>query len=221
MKRISLKHSVLQGNQKIAEQNRQIFNHYSITSINFMSSPGAGKTTFLESLLLNMNAPEKIGVIEGDIATTLDAERIAACGARVVQINTHGACHLNADMISKVLHHFNLSQLDYLFIENVGNLVCPIEFDLGESLRVTILSTTEGTDKVAKYPAAFQCSDAIILNKMDLLPYLNFDLNHFYSSVKNFNPYASIFEVSACKREGIAQWTKWLQTKRREKEQKD
>lgn len=214
MRRIRLRHPVLQGNQIIADQNRQIFNQHSLLSLNVMSSPGAGKTTFLESTIQYLGNQMRIGVIEGDVATTLDAERIAACGAEVVQINTCSACHLDAGMISRVLGNFNLASIDFLIIENVGNLVCPAEFDLGESLCVTLLSTTEGADKAVKYPAVFQRSDAVILNKIDLLPYVNFDLKWFYDSMKELNPNAPIFQISALSGEGMAEWVHWLLTKR-------
>ena len=210
MKQITLKHQILQGNQKIAEKNRKVLRDHSVYMINLMSSPGAGKTSFLEYSLRFLKKHVGIGVIEGDVATTLDAERIASSGVEVVQINTHGACHLDAQMISSVLGSFDLNKLDLLIIENVGNLVCPAEFDLGENLRVAMLSTTEGADKVTKYPTVFEYAHAVILNKIDLLPYVNFGLDGFLGALQDLNPKVPIFQVSALSGEGMESWIKWL-----------
>ncbi|MBP1931107.1 hydrogenase nickel incorporation protein HypB [Ammoniphilus resinae] len=210
MKQITLKQQVLQGNKIIADKNRQILREHSVFMINLMSSPGAGKTTLLESSLPYIKKHVRIGVIEGDVATTLDAERIAAFGVNVAQINTHGACHLDAQMISRALASLDLNNLDLLVIENVGNLVCPSEFDLGENLRVSLLSITEGADKVMKYPSVFAYSDAVILNKLDLLPYVNFDMDQFLSTFQKCNPSAPIFKVSASNGEGMESWIRWL-----------
>lgn len=211
MKRVMLHKDVLQGNRIQADENRMLFQQGSVLTINVMSSPGAGKTTLLERTVESLKGKLRMAVIEGDVATTLDAERISSSGVETVQINTHGACHLHAGMIASVLPAFDLYELDLLIIENVGNLVCPADFDLGEHLRVTILSTAEGTDKVHKYPAVFQCSDAVILNKIDLLPYVHFDLAHVYQTVQEMNPDVRIFEVCALSGEGIDSWIRWLQ----------
>ncbi|HWI62511.1 MAG TPA: hydrogenase nickel incorporation protein HypB [Symbiobacteriaceae bacterium] len=208
--RIPLETRLLQGNQTIASQNRELFRRHSLLVLNLVSSPGAGKTTFLERWISQAKAHLRIGVIEGDVATTLDAERIAACGVPAVQINTHGACHLDAGMVARAAGQFDLAALDCLVVENVGNLVCPAEFDLGESLRVTLLSTAEGADKPAKYPASFRHADAVLLTKTDLLPVVPFDLQCFQASVGRLNPDVPVFHISAVTGEGLDQWTDWL-----------
>ena len=200
--RVYVKKHILQGNQTLAEENRQRFKSEGVLTINLLSSPGAGKTTLLEHFLTFIKKDLNVAVIEGDVATALDAERIAACGAQAVQINTHGACHLDAKMISQVLDYFHLPEVDLLVIENVGNLVCPAEFDLGEDLRIVLLSTTEGIDKVVKYPVVFQKADAVILNKIDLLPYVTFDLEQFEKDVHELNPQVPIFPTIRKKRRG-------------------
>lgn len=212
--KIHLGQPVLQGNQIIADQNREQFCHHNLLVLNIISSPGAGKTTFLEKWIQQERDRLRIGVIEGDVATTLDAQRIVACGAEVVQINTHGACHLDAGMIARSLGHFNLAKLDCLVIENVGNLVCPAEFDLGETLRITLLSTTEGDDKPAKYPASFRQSDAVLVTKTDLLPHVPFDLERVYASLRDLKPDLPVFPLSAISGEGMKCWTQWLRSNR-------
>lgn len=211
--RIPLERKLLQGNQMIASQNRELFRRHSVVVLNLVSSPGAGKTTFLERWIREAKAHLRIGVIEGDVATTLDAERIAACGVPAVQINTHGACHLDASMIARAAGQFDLAALDCLVVENVGNLVCPAEFDLGETLRVTLLSTAEGEDKPAKYPASFRHADAVLLTKADLLSVVPFDLRRFHESLAELNPAVPVFRISAVTGEGMAQWTDWLQAR--------
>ncbi len=208
--RVYVKKHVLHGNQAIAEENRELFKSKGVLTLNLLSSPGAGKTTLLEGFLNSIKNEINVAVIEGDVATALDAERIAACGAHAVQINTHGSCHLDAKMVSQVLDYFNLADLDLLVIENVGNLVCPAEFDLGEDLRIVLLSTTEGIDKVVKYPVVFQKADAVILNKIDLLPYLSFNVEQFIHDVRELNPKVPIFQISARDGEGVKEWTDWL-----------
>jgi hydrogenase nickel incorporation protein HypB len=208
--RIAVGKPVLAGNQAIAGRNRAAFARHSVLVLNLMSSPGAGKTTFLERWLPQVRERLRIGVIEGDIATTLDAERIAACGVPAVQINTRGACHLDARMIERVLCHFDLPGLDCLIIENVGNLVCPAEFDLGETLRITLASTAEGEEKPVKYPASFRGANAVLLTKTDLLPVLTFDVDRFCGAVRELNPAMPIFPISAVTGEGMAAWTEWL-----------
>lgn len=198
----------------MASKNRERFRHHKLQVLNLMSSPGAGKTTLLEAWIRQEKERLRIGVIEGDVATTLDAQRVAACGAEVVQINTHGACHLDAEMIAKALSHFDLAKLDCLVIENVGNLVCPAEFDLGETLRITLLSTTEGDDKPAKYPTSFRLSDAVLLTKTDLLPHVSFDPELVYASLRALNPDLPVFPLSAITGEGMEHWTQWLLSKR-------
>jgi hydrogenase nickel incorporation protein HypB len=174
-----------------------------------MSGPGAGKTSVLEKTL-TPPAGLRIGVIEGDIAGSDDAERIARCGAPVVQINTGGACHLDANMIYEVLGELPLQELDLLVIENVGNLVCPAEFNLGENLKVMVLSIAEGHDKPLKYPLMFQESSALILNKIDLAPYLDVDLEKIRRDASLLNPRLKIFEVSCRTGQGLPEWVAWL-----------
>jgi len=178
--------------------------------MNLMSSPGAGKTSLLERLIPELSAHITIGVIEGDLCTTLDAERIAKLGVQAVQINTDGACHLDARMVHDALQRFNAHRVDLLFIENVGNLVCPADFDLGEHRRIAMLSVTEGADKVEKYPNVFTYADALIVSKIDLLPYVNFDEQFYETEARRLNPDASLFRVSAVTGEGIDEWTRWI-----------
>lgn len=212
--RVVLHQPVLAGNQAIADAIRERLQAEGVFCLNLISSPGAGKTTFLERWLPRVGSHLRVGVIEGDIATTIDAERIAACGVHTVQINTHGACHLDARMIATALDQFDLGALDLLVIENVGNLVCPADFDLGEQLRITLLSTAEGADKPAKYPTSFRRSDAVILTKTDLLPHVPFDVDTFRETVHRLNPEAPVFPVSALRGEGIERWTEWLLARR-------
>lgn len=211
--RISVQQDIMQGNNDWAEHNRTIFKTNDVFVINMLSSPGAGKTSILESVIPQLKHKLQIAVVEGDVYTTLDAERISSLGVRAVQINTRGACHLDARMINEVVQSLPLKLIDLLIIENVGNLVCPASFDLGEHCRVTVTSTTEGADKVEKYPEAFQRSSAILLNKIDLLPYLSFEEDQFELAVKEINSTASIFKISATTGEGVPQWEEWLMNK--------
>jgi hydrogenase nickel incorporation protein HypB len=175
-----------------------------------MSSPGAGKTSLLERAIPRLERCLQVAVIEGDVCTTLDAERIARLSVKTVQINTQNACHLDARMVSNALHRFPQASIDLLFIENVGNLVCPADFDLGEHCRLTVISTPEGADKAEKYPSAFQSAHAVLLNKIDLLPYVAFDVGRFREVVSELNPAAPVFPMSAATGEGVADWTDWL-----------
>ncbi len=200
---------ILEANDRIALENRRLFDNAGVFVINLMSAPGAGKTTLLEKTL-EQKTDLKIGVIEGDIAGTDDAERVERLGAPVVQINTGGACHLDANMIYEVLGELPLNTLDILVIENVGNLVCPAEFKVGENIKVMLLSVTEGHDKPLKYPLMFQESAALVLNKVDLVPYTNVDMNKIKKDALSLNPGLKIFEVSCRTGEGIAGWISWL-----------
>lgn len=200
---------ILEANDRIALENRRLFDKAGVFVINLMSAPGAGKTSLLEKTL-EQKTDMKIGVIEGDIAGTDDAERVERLGAPVVQINTGGACHLDANMIYEVLGELPLNTLDILVIENVGNLVCPAEFKVGENMKVMLLSITEGHDKPLKYPLMFQESSALVLNKVDLVPYTNVDMEKIRKDALSLNPGLKIFEVSCRTGEGIADWITWL-----------
>ena len=202
---------ILEANDRIAEENRKIFDKSGVYVINIMSAPGAGKTSLIEKTIKE-TAKMKMGVIEGDIAGSDDAKRIKSLGIPVVQINTGGACHLDANMIREVIEDFPLKGLDLLIIENVGNLVCPAEFKVGEDIKVMLLSITEGDDKPLKYPLMFQESSALVLNKIDLLPYTNADVEKIKKNSLSLNPKLKIFEVSCKTGEGISKWVKWLQS---------
>jgi hydrogenase nickel incorporation protein HypB len=202
---------ILEANDRIAEENRKIFDKSGVYVINIMSAPGAGKTSLIEKTIKE-TAKIKIGVIEGDIAGSDDAKRIKNLGIPVVQINTGGACHLDANMIREVIEDFPLKGLDLLIIENVGNLVCPAEFKVGEDIKVMLLSITEGDDKPLKYPLMFQESSALVLNKIDLLPYTNADVGKIKKNSLSLNPKLKIFEVSCKTGEGMSKWVKWLQS---------
>lgn len=201
--------NILEANERMANENRRFFDNTGLYVINLMSGPGAGKTSVLEKTLTPATGL-RIGVIEGDIAGSDDAERIARCGAPVVQINTGGACHLDANMIYEVLGDLPLQDLDLLVIENVGNLVCPAEFNLGENVKVMVLSIAEGHDKPLKYPLMFQESSALILNKIDLAPYLDVDLEKIRRDASLLNPKLKIFEVSCKTGQGLSEWIAWL-----------
>jgi hydrogenase nickel incorporation protein HypB len=200
---------ILEANDRIALENRKLFDAAGVLVINLMSGPGAGKTSLLERTL-GGDTGLRIGVIEGDIAGTDDAERVQRLGAPVIQINTGGACHLDANMIHEVLPEMPLQGLDVLFIENVGNLVCPAEFKVGEDMKVMILSLAEGHDKPLKYPLMFQESSALVLNKIDLAPYTDADISKIRKDALSLNPKLKIFEVSCKTGQGIPEWTGWL-----------
>lgn len=211
--KVSLASRILDANERIAGENRRLFRESGVYVINLMSSPGAGKTSLLERTIGGLRDRRRVGVIEGDITGTDDALRIERLGVPVVQINTGGACHLDANMIYAVLPDLPLRELDLLFIENVGNLVCPAEFAVGEDMKAMILSLTEGHDKPLKYPRMFQESSAVILNKIDLNPYIDVDVGKIRSDVLSLNPSAAIFEVSCRTGEGVDRWVDWLLTK--------
>lgn len=219
--KVILAQDLRQANRDQAAANRALFSTHGVTVINLISSPGAGKTTILETTLKNLASEIKIGVIEGDIATNRDAARVVAWQVPVVQINTAGACHLDASLIAAALAEFPLEELDLLFIENVGNLVCPAEFDLGEDIKVAILSVTEGSDKVLKYPLVFQEAGLLILNKIDLLPYTNFDLAAFHADLKALNPHLPVISLSTRTGEGLEDWFRWLKVQAASKKKKN
>ena len=201
---------ILEANDRIAEENRKTFKDAGVYVVNLMGAPGAGKTTLLERTIRELKPHLKIGVIEGDIVGSDDAERIGALDVPVVQINTGGACHLDANMINEVLPDLPLNELDLLIIENVGNLVCPAEFKVGEDMKMMVLSIAEGHDKPLKYPLMFRESSALVLNKMDLLPYMNTDMNKVRNDSLALNPLLKIFEVSCATGDGIDAWAQWL-----------
>ena len=201
---------ILEANERIAADNRRIFDDSGVYVINLMSAPGAGKTSLLERTIKELNKKLKVAVIEGDIAGTQDAERIGNFGVSVIQINTGGACHLDANMINEVLGELPLKEIELLFIENVGNLVCPAEFNVGEDMKMMLLSITEGDDKPLKYPLMFQESSALILNKIDLLQYTNVSIDKIKKDAMSLSPSIKIFEVSCRTGEGISEWTDWL-----------
>ena len=209
---IKLNQDVYAHNNKLAEQNRAEFKKSKILVINIMSSPGAGKTTLLEKTIMQLSNEFKIAVIEGDLATQKDAERIRALGAHAVQINTNGGCHLEARMVEKVLPEFNLEEIDILFIENVGNLVCPSKFDLGETHRIAILSVPEGNDKILKYPVMFQKTELVLLNKIDLSPYLAFNIEQAVLDLQGVNPESRLLPFSAHTGEGMEEWLDWVRS---------
>lgn len=209
--------NVLEKNDAIANSLKELFEKHNIYVFNLMGSPGAGKTSLLEATLKELSQDYNIAVIEGDLFTSKDAERIHAIGVPVLQINTVGGCHLDAQMIENALQELNLDKLDLIIIENVGNLVCPAEFDIGEHAKVTVLSVTEGEDKPLKYPLIFKEAKAILLNKIDLLPYVPFDMDKALRDIKNLNPSGDVFEVSCLKQDGLANWTNWLRARLEER----
>ncbi|MEO1378294.1 MAG: hydrogenase nickel incorporation protein HypB [Cyanobacteria bacterium J06635_10] len=207
---ISLEQDILAKNNLIAAQNRGWFKGRNILALNLMSSPGAGKTTLLTRTINDLKNELNISVIEGDQETINDAKKIEETGCKVVQINTGTGCHLDALMVEKGLQQLNPSLDSVVMIENVGNLVCPALFDLGEQAKVAILSVTEGEDKPIKYPHIFRASDVMIITKIDLLPYLNFDIEKCVEYARQVNPDMRIFQVSAITTEGLDDWYKWL-----------
>lgn len=209
MVQVRLESNLLGANDLLARKNRNTFSREGLLVINLMSSPGSGKTTILEKTIEMLDGQLKLGVIEGDLYTDQDAQRIEQKGVQVIQINTEGACHLDAGMVGKAYEDLP-GNLDLLFIENVGNLVCPAEFDLGEDFKAVVISTTEGNDKPSKYPLIFREARVILLNKIDLLPYTNFSLERFKEDLAQINPSAPVFLVSGCTGEGIAEWNEWL-----------
>ncbi len=209
MKIIAAK-KILKANDQLAKENRARLDEEGVFSVNVVGSPGAGKTTLLEALFAHLKGRLKPAVIEGDIAGSIDAERMERIGVPAVQINTEGACHLDANMIASAQDSVDLPSIDLLAIENVGNLVCTAGFDLGEHLRIVVLSTSEGDDKAVKYPAIFQGSHALFITKIDLLPHLNFDVDRITADMLRLAPEAVVFQVSATRGDGIAAAAEWL-----------
>jgi len=208
---ITVERKVLEKNDEIAGRNRALFLSKQIFVINLVSSPGSGKTSILERTLEYFNHRVKLAVIEGDVQTDFDAQRIARYDTPVVQIVTNGGCHLEAKLVEDALVNLDLDGVKLLIIENVGNLVCPSNYDLGEALKVVVASTTEGDDKPLKYPGMFQHASALIINKIDLLPYLNCDLNALKKNALSINPALKVFETSCTTKSGIPEWCSWLE----------
>lgn len=214
-KKISVETDILARNNRLAAGNRALFAARNLFVLNLVSSPGSGKTTLLEKTLRDLSGTTRSAVIEGDQQTDNDAVRIAATGVPVKQINTGAGCHLDAHMVGHAALEFDLDNLDLLLIENVGNLVCPASFDLGENHKVVVLSVTEGEDKPLKYPQMFHAADVMLLNKTDLLPHLDFDVAKCREMAKRVNPGITIFEVSAKTGAGMDDWYGWLKNRLR------
>lgn len=210
---IKVMHQIMEWNEDVSEQVKAELAEHHICLINVMGSPGAGKTSLIVRLIEAMRSRWRIGVIEGDIAGQIDAEKIDAMGIPVVQLDTDGACHIEAESIRHILPHFDLDALDILFVENIGNLVCPAEFNIGESFRLALLSIPEGDDKVPKYPLMFSPSDAIIMNKYDMLPYFDFDDGRVERDAKGVNPNAAVFRVSPRTGQGLDELLPWLEAR--------
>ena len=207
---IDMKEPILRKNDEMASQLRARFAENHVYVVDLLASPGSGKTSTILATIDALRDEFNIAVIEGDIASSVDAERIKAQGIPAVQINTGGACHLEGAMIKRAIDVLDLSRLDLIIVENVGNLVCPTDFDLGENAKVMILSVPEGDDKPLKYPGIFQVSQAVVLNKIDTKPVFNFDQDAFEASVRQLNPTAPIFPISATKGTGVEAWAEWL-----------
>lgn len=207
---ISIYENILSVNDKTARENFEYLSRLNIFSINIMASPGAGKTSLIERTIQLLLPEIRIAVIDGDIATSFDADRATAAGARAIQINTGGDCHLDATMVQNALKEIDLKDIDLLIVENVGNLVCPASFQLGTHKNVLIASIPEGDDKPYKYPAMYRGIQTLVLNKIDLLPYTTFNVSHFYKGVEILNPGIEIFPVSCHTQEGLEHWVSWV-----------
>lgn len=210
---IQVVRQIMEWNEDCSAQIKALLKDNQVYMINVMGSPGAGKTSLIIELAARLTPAYRVGVIEGDVAGQIDARRIAALGLPVVQLNTGGACHIEAMSIKHILPHFDLQQLDVLFVENIGNLVCPAEFNIGEDLRLALLSVPEGDDKVEKYPLMFSVADALVVHKYDMTPHFAFDDNKVAVQTKAINPAASVFRVSVPQGVGFAELAEWLNTK--------
>jgi hydrogenase nickel incorporation protein HypB len=207
---IKIMRNILDRNQNKAREIRDLLMHKKVVMVNLISSPGAGKTTLLEQTCQKLGDDMKIGVIEGDVTTDRDAQRLKKYNIPIVVINTEGGCHLDSHSISKVLDSFDLDKLDVLFVENVGNLICPSQFDLGENFKVAMVSIPEGDDKPGKYPMLFREAKAVLLNKTDLIPYTNFSIDFFRMDLQNINAQIPLFEISCTKGDGLNEWYQWI-----------
>lgn len=220
VKVINVRQSVFEENNRIALRNREFFDSLNLFVINLMSAPGSGKTSIIERTIDELKGKFRIGVIEGDITSSIDAEKLEKKGIPVIQLNTGGECHLDANMVSQAIENFDFNGIDLVIIENVGNLVCPAEFKVGEDMKVMILSAPEGEDKPKKYPLMFMESSALIINKIDLLPYIDTDITALIKNATEINPNLKIFKTSTKTGEGIKEWADWLSEKIREKREK-
>lgn len=218
---IKIVKQILAWNEDVSREVKQTLSEHRVCLVNVMGSPGAGKTSLITYIIRQLSEKFRIGVIEGDIAGQIDADKIAAMGIPVVQLNTEGACHIEAMSIQHMLPMFELDDLDVLFVENIGNLVCPAEFNIGEDLRVAILSVPEGDDKVAKYPLMFETTDALVMNKYDMKPYFDFDDRRAEKDALDANPDLDVFRVSTKTGEGAESFLAWLSEKVKQKINKE
>jgi len=207
---VTVERKILEKNDEVADQNRRAFSEHGVFVINIVSSPGAGKTSLLEKTFEHLKGNLPLAVIEGDVQTDLDAQRVARYNVPAVQIVTRGGCHLEAGLVREALQNIDLSLIKLLIIENVGNLVCPANYDLGEAAKVVVASTTEGDDKPLKYPAMFRNASVLIINKIDLLPYIKADLATLRNNALSINPSLTVFETSCTTGAGIDEWCAWL-----------
>lgn len=210
--KITIVENILRANDQIAQQNRTRLDSANLFSMNFMASPGAGKTSLIEATIGNLKDKYKIAVIDGDVASSIDADRAANAGAQAVQVNTGGECHLDAVMINNALNQLELVETDLLIVENVGNLICPSGFQLGTHKNVLIASIPEGDDKPYKYPQIYQNIEALVVNKIDLMPYVDFNMNYFLNGVSILNPGLIHFQLSCRTKEGIQEWLDWVES---------
>lgn len=217
---IPVMQDILGRNDMVASENKALFDKNNVLAINLLGSPGSGKTTILEKTIANLKNDLCLAVIEGDLFTDKDADRIAQHNVPVIQINTNGGCHLDAPMVKEVLSDLDLANLDVVIIENVGNLVCPAEFIVGEDMKVTVLSITEGDDKPLKYPIIFKESQAVILNKVDILPFTNFDMESAKHDLKCIHPQLEIMETAASNGQGIDEWCDFIRKEFKKKQER-
>jgi hydrogenase nickel incorporation protein HypB len=214
--RIPVKERILNANDQLALENKNILTLAGLFSVNLMASPGAGKTSLIEITLQKLHNDFRVGVIDGDIATSLDADRASAAGAQAIQVNTGGDCHLDATMISHAIPKLYIENLDLLIVENVGNLVCPASFKLGTHKNILVASIPEGDDKPYKYPGMYRGVDIVVINKIDLMPYVDFNMEYFLNGIEVLNPGVITFSLSCRTGEGVESWIKWLTTGIRE-----
>jgi hydrogenase nickel incorporation protein HypB len=208
---VTIERKVLEKNDELAAKNRELFQHHGAFVLNIVSSPGSGKTSILERTLEHLKGKLRVAVIEGDVQTDFDAQRVAKFGVPVVQIVTNGGCHLDAKLVQDALGNIDLKGIQLLVIENVGNLVCPANYDLGEHIKVVVASTTEGDDKPLKYPAMFRNASVLLVNKIDLVPYVNCNITELKNNALRINPALDVFETSCATKQGIDVWCAWLE----------